>query len=92
VTIDYFSTIARIIKEKSIPLKSFICSKLKYSFPKTYSKFRFQEVRVNVVFNYLKELSRKKAYGHDGLPPGMLKDSAISYRCEATYARYKFHA
>jgi len=73
----FLNYIARIVKEKSIPLKSFIWSKPKYSFPKTYSRFRFQEVRVNVVFNYLKKLSRKKACGHDRLPPCILMASAI---------------
>ena len=75
---SYFSTIARYIKEKAIPLKNFVWSKPKISFPKTYSTFRFKEIRVNDTFKCLRNLSRKKACGHDGLPPGMLKDAAIA--------------
>ena len=73
---NFFLTMAKKAKEKSILLKDFVWSKPVISRPKTYSTFRFKEVLVSDVFKYLKKLSRNKSAGHDDLPPGMLKDSA----------------
>ena len=73
---SFFTNIATELKSKATPLKDFIWRKPKQSYPKTYSTFRFKEVRVNEVFKQLKKLSRKKATGPDELPPGMLKDVA----------------
>jgi len=74
----FFTNMAANVKSNSILLKDFVWSKPKETFPKTYSTFHFKEVRVNETFKLLKNLSRKKASGHDNLPTGMLKDAAIS--------------
>lgn len=49
----------------------------KSNYPRTYSTFRFKEVKVNHILKNLKKLKRKKATGPDDLPPGMLKDVAV---------------
>jgi hypothetical protein len=74
----FFTNMAAEVKSNSILLKNFVWFKPKETFPKTYSTFRFKEVRVNEIFKHLKSLSRKTASGHDNLPTGMLKDTAIS--------------
>ena len=73
---NFFTTMARKVKEKAIRLKDFVWSKPIKTHPKTYCTFQLKEILVNDVFKYLKKLSRNKATGHDDLPPGMLKDSA----------------
>ena len=75
---SFFTDIARKLKLKVAPLKNFIWKTPKPIYPKTYSTFHFKQVQVNQVFKHLKKLSRKKATGPDDLPPGMLKDVAVS--------------
>ena len=76
---------ASVVKQKAIHLKNFVWSRPVQPTSKTYSTFQFKEVSVKEVTKYLKNLSRKKATGHDNLPPGMLKDSARFIAGPLTY-------
>ena len=75
---SFFTNIAHTLKNKTLPLKNFIWATPAHIHHKTYNRFRFKEVTVAEVFKHLKKLSRKKASGPDDLPPGVLKDVAIS--------------
>ena len=73
---SFFTNVASNLKSKVAPLKDFVWGKPKETLPKTYSTFKFREVKVNEVFKHLKSLSQKKATGSDELPNTLLKDSA----------------
>ena len=82
---NFFTNMASVVKQKAIHLKNFVWSRPVQPTSKTYSTFQFKEVSVKEVTKYLKNLSRKKATGHDNLPPGMLKDSARFIAGPLTY-------
>lgn len=75
---EYFTTIARNLKSKSILLRDFVWSKPAGDLPDqvTESQFTFRAVKESEIFKKLKNLKRKKATGLDNFPPGLLKDAA----------------
>jgi hypothetical protein len=75
---NFFTNMARNVKTSAIFLKNFTWSAPYKNQIKTYTTFRFKPVTVNEVFKLLKKLQRKKSCGVDNLPPGYLKDTALS--------------
>ena len=78
---EYFSTVARNLKSKSILLRDFVWSKLaaEENVPNqvTESQFTFKAATELEILKKLKNLKRKKASGLDNFPPGLLKDVAL---------------
>ena len=77
---EYFSTIARNLKSKSILLRDFVWSSpAEENLPiqVTESQFSFKAVKESEVLKELKNLKRIKASGLDNFPPGLLKDAAL---------------
>lgn len=75
---NFFTNMARNVKTSAILLKDFTWSPPYRNKIKTYTTFRFTPVTVNEVFKMLKGLQRKKSCGADNLPPGYLKDTALT--------------
>ena len=77
---EYFSTVARNLKSKSILLRDFVWSKpAEENLPNQVaeSQFTFKAVKELEILKELKNLKRKKASGLDNFPPGLLKDAAL---------------
>jgi len=86
---EYFSSIARCLKRKSILLREFVWSKpAEGNLPKqfTESQFTFKAVKESDILKELKNLKRKKASGLDNFPPGLLKDAAYVLTTPLTFA------
>ena len=78
---EYFSTIARNLKRKSILLRDFfVWSKpVEEHLPNqvTEKQFTFNAVKESEILKELRNLKRRKAPGLDNFPPGLLKDAAL---------------
>ena len=76
---EYFSTIARNLKSKSIFLRDFVWSNPAEEYlpnQVTESQFTLKAVKESEILKELKNLKRKKASGLDNFPPGLFKDAA----------------
>ena len=72
----FFSTVAKKLKEISIPMTNFTWRKPIEIASRTNKKFNFKYVSKLFVEKQLNSLKRNKASGLDDLPPGLLKDAA----------------
>ena len=73
---NFFSSVARSLKEKTFPLREFVWKPTETINMRTNTTFQFGDVSIAFVERELKKLRRNKSTGIDDLPPGMLKDVA----------------
>ena len=76
IFVNFFSTVALKLKQKSIPLRNFIWRKPSAIRIRSNERFKFTYVSKISIEKELKSLKRGKSAGHDDIPPGMLKDAA----------------
>ena len=77
---EYFSTIARNLKRKSVLPRDFVWSKpVEEHLPNqvTENQFTFIPVKESEIVKELRNLKRRKASGLDNFPPGLLKDTSL---------------
>ena len=71
---NFFMSVAKNLKEKSIPLKNFIWKAPKLPRNRINKKFKYHQITHKFVRDQFSRIKPNKAAGLDQLPPRLLKD------------------